>query len=88
MRLDVESGQEVLLTQNPGAAKWSPTWSADGQRLYFISVAIGNSDVYMIPAGGGTPFNLTNSPEQESWVSVGVVQAGSVSANRTAVRRR
>jgi len=88
VRLDLESGQELALTQSSGVAKWSPAWSADGQRLYFISTLSGNADVYVIAANGGTPSNLTNSPEQESWVSVGVVQAGSVSANRAAVRPR
>jgi hypothetical protein len=38
----------------------------------------------VVSANGGIPSNLTNSPEQETWVSVGVVQAGSVAA----VRRR
>ena len=88
VKLDVESGKEVALTNTTGVAKWSPAWSADGQRLYFISTGFGNSDVYVVAASGGTPTNLTNSPEQESWVSVGVVQAGSVSASRAAVRPR
>jgi Tol biopolymer transport system component len=88
VRLDVETGQEVLLTQNPGVAKWSPAWSADGQRLYYISAGAGNSDVYVVTANGGAPSNLTNSQEQESWVSVGLVQAGSVSASRAGLRSR
>jgi Tol biopolymer transport system component len=69
-------------------AGWSPAWSADGQRLFFVSAQTGNSDVYMVGVSGGTPVNLTISPEQENWVSVGVVQAGSVSASRTAQRPR
>ena len=88
VRLDVESGQEVPLTNTTGVAKWSPAWSADGQRLFFISTGSGNSDVYVVAANGGTPSNLTNSQEQESWVSVGMVQAGSVSASRVATRPR
>ena len=88
MRLDVESGQEVALTQNSAVSRWSPAWSADGQRLYFISTVLGNTDVYIVAASGGAPSNLTNSPEQETWVSVGMVQAGSVSPSRAAVRRR
>lgn len=88
VKLDIESGEEVALTNTPGVAKWSPAWSADGQRLYYISAVSGNADVYVVTSGGGAPSNLTNSPEQESWVSVGMVQAGSVSASRAEVRRR
>lgn len=88
VRLDVETGQELALTQNPGVATWSPAWSADGQRLYYISTGLGLSDVYVVTANGGAPSNLTNSPEQETWVSVGMVQAGSVAANRAMVRHR
>jgi hypothetical protein len=48
----------------------------------------GNADVYVIAANGGTPSNLTNSPEQENWVSVGTVPPTGVSASQAAVRRR
>jgi hypothetical protein len=88
VNLDLETGQEIALTHTAGVAKWSPAWSADGQRLFFVSAQTGNSDVYMVGASGATPVNLTMSPEQENWVSVGVVPAGSASVSGAAVRRR
>jgi hypothetical protein len=80
--LEVETGKETVLTATPGVAKWSPVWSADGQRLYFISAQTGNPDIYMLGMPGGTPVNLTHSPEQENWVSVGTVPLSGVSASR------
>lgn len=86
--LELATGKESLLTQNPSVAKWSPAWSADGQRLYFISAETGNPDLYMVFLAGGTQINLTNSPEQEYWVSVGTVPASGVSASLAGTRRR
>ena len=37
-----------------------------GGTLLYQSRATGNWDVYSVPAGGGTPRNLTNSPSQDS----------------------
>ena len=85
--LELATGKELLLTQNPSVAKWSPAWSADGQRLYFISAETGNPDLYMVFLAGGTQINLTNSPEQENWVSVGTVPLSGASASRTAGSR-
>lgn len=86
--LEFQTGTELALTHTPGVAKWSPAWSADGQRIYFISAPTGNLDIYMVFLAGGTPTNLTNSPDQENWVSVGTVPLSGAFASRTAVRRR
>jgi len=86
--LELETGKESVLTHTAGVAKWSPVWSADGTRIYFISAETGNPDIYMVWLAGGTPTNLTNSPEQENWVSVGTVPAGAVSASLPATRNR
>ena len=37
-----------------------------GGNLLYQSRAAGNWDVYIVPARGGTPRNLTNSPSQDS----------------------
>jgi hypothetical protein len=86
--LDVDTGQELALHQSAGIQKWSPAWSADGQRLYFISAPAGNADLFVVGATGGTPLNLTNSTEQENWVSVGTVPPSGVSASLAGARRR
>lgn len=71
--LEFQTGTELALTHTPGVAKWSPAWSVDGQRIFFISSPTGNLDIYMVLLAGGSPANLTNSHEQENWVSVGTV---------------
>jgi type 1 fimbria pilin len=78
--LDVGTGQETALTHTPGAAKWSPIWSTDGQRVYFISAPTGNQEVYIVLLSGGAQANLTNSPEQESWVSIATIPFSGVAA--------
>ncbi len=39
-----------------------PQWSPDGQWLAFGAFAGLHEDVFIVPAGGGTPINLTNNP--------------------------
>src|SRR3954452_5590329 len=38
----------------------SPQWSHDGQSLYFLSDRQGITNIYRMPAQGGTPTQLTN----------------------------
>jgi hypothetical protein len=38
----------------------SPQWSPDGQSLYFLSDRQGITNIYRMPAQGGTPTQLTN----------------------------
>jgi dipeptidyl aminopeptidase/acylaminoacyl peptidase len=84
--LDLDTGTEQALTQSPLQVEWSPTWSRDGQRIYYISTANGNPDVFVIPAGGGTPVNLTNTNTREEWVSLGMI--GAVASAQRAARIR
>jgi Tol biopolymer transport system component/type 1 fimbria pilin len=86
--LELGTGKALVLTNTPTVAKWSPAWSADGQRLYFISAESGNPDIYRVFLAGGTPTNLTNSQEQENWVSVGTVPPGGVSVSLAGTPRR
>jgi Tol biopolymer transport system component len=36
-----------------------PTWSPDGAQIAFVNGAFGATDVWIVPAGGGTPRRLT-----------------------------
>lgn len=42
----------------------SPTFSPDGSRVAFLSNASGTAQVFVIPAGGGTPKQITDFPDR------------------------
>jgi Tol biopolymer transport system component len=47
-----------------------PKWSPDGQWISFVAWNGDHEDVFIIPAAGGTPINITNHPEvdlNQSW---------------------
>lgn len=64
---DVDDGEGANLT--PGRAAQHPTWSPDGDRVAFAASTDGSGrDLYTISPGGGTPRQLTSTPnvrEQE-----------------------
>jgi TolB protein len=41
---------------------FSPRFSPDGQTILYSMAIAGNTDIYTIPASGGTPRRLTNTP--------------------------
>jgi TolB protein len=45
-----------------GSAAFAPRWSPDGRTILYSMAIAGNTDIYAIPASGGTPRRLTNSP--------------------------
>lgn len=48
----------------------SPRWSFDGSRIAFDVRLEGNSDIWWVPASGGTPTRLTKDPYDQvrpSW---------------------
>ena len=50
-----------------------PAWSADAQWLAFTSQRDGNAEVYIIPAAGGNPINLSQSrgvDRSPDWLSL------------------
>ena len=49
---------------------WSLAWSPDGKSLAFVSNATGDDEIYVIPADGGTPLNLTNRPDASDHLPV------------------
>ena len=57
-RVPTSGGTAIPLTTNE-AYDHSPVWSHNGKRLAFASTRYGNSDVFVMPASGGTPVRLT-----------------------------
>ena len=53
-----EGGSARRLTNGPGYAVF-PRFSPDGAQLAFTAQYDGNTEVYLMPAGGGTPKRLT-----------------------------
>jgi len=41
---------------------WSPRWSRDGKRLYFLSSRQGGAQIWQLPMAGGEPRQLTRAP--------------------------
>ena len=79
---NLETGQETELTVTPTLSEWSPAWSSDGLRVYFLSAAGGNADVHVIGIAGGSPVNLSASPAAETWISIGRIGAAASSRQR------
>lgn len=79
---DVQSGAETALTATASVPEWSPAWSQDGKRIYFISASTGNPDIYAITLATLAMEQVTTSAAREEWVSAGVVGLP-VSASRT-----
>src|SRR6266516_27886 len=60
----IEGGTAQRLTAANGAAS-RPVFSPDGSEIAFTGTYDGNADVYLIPAGGGTPRRLTYHPSPD-----------------------
>src|SRR5258705_9453123 len=54
-----ESGQNVQRLTAHRGRDMTPRFSADGQSIAFSSDREGNLDVWVVPAAGGTPKQLT-----------------------------
>jgi dipeptidyl aminopeptidase/acylaminoacyl peptidase len=65
---DVEQGEEGLslqrlyMTRLVGATAWSP----DGKTICFISNITGRNNLWLVPAGGGWPTQLTVSDQRQT----------------------
>ena len=54
-----ENGDVFTLVAQPGARDQYPAWSSDGKQVAFVSDASGEEQVWLVPAAGGTPRQLT-----------------------------
>ena len=52
---DLASGRVTTRLTFTAKFEWQMSWSRDGSRIFFASNQTDNSDIYSIPAGGGTP---------------------------------
>ncbi|MGZ5515545.1 MAG: protease, partial [Candidatus Aminicenantales bacterium] len=61
---DLEGRNVRRLTSDPGAES-NPVFSPDGGLVAFSGQYDGNTDVYVVPAGGGVPRRLTWHPSPD-----------------------
>jgi len=60
MVYEVETGRVRPLVEQPHMT-FAPRYSPDSSRIIFSMAINGNTDIYTIPVGGGTPTRLTNT---------------------------
>jgi Tol biopolymer transport system component len=60
-----------LTTSPAGRSAYAPTWSPDGEHIAFYAYwnEHANSEIYRIPASGGTPIRLTDNPARDEYPS-------------------
>ena len=66
---DPDGSNAVQLTVDGRSTIGAPCWSPDGERIVFHSNPEGQWDVYVIPAAGGKPRNLTSHPASDAFPS-------------------
>ena len=66
---DPDGSNAVQLTSMAAYATGYPHWSPDGERIVFHSNLEGQWEVYVIPAAGGKPRNLTSHPAVDRFPS-------------------
>ena len=63
------SVEPVLLQAGDGSA-YMPSWSPDGESITFTSNRTGDFEVFVVPAGGGEPTNLSRNPgSDDGWAA-------------------
>lgn len=75
LRLDgpAHSGEARQPTNDPAderAISWPggiKPWSPDGRQFVFSSSRSGNRDIWVTPAEGGEPWQLTSGPSEDDW---------------------
>ena len=67
---DADGGNTSPLTSFSDGIAGSPKWSPDGQFIVFDARYEGNTDIYTVPAEGGSVKRLTDNPAEDhvpSW---------------------
>lgn len=67
MRVNITTMEKENLTKQ-GDYKWSPTWAKG--KLAFESKQDANAEIYLVPAEGQDPINLTNNPASDQQPSM------------------
>ena len=58
--VSAEGGEPRILTESSANAV-RPAWSRDGRWIYFRSKPLGSVQIWKMPAGGGTPTQITQN---------------------------
>lgn len=69
-RKNPTTGSEFQLTSSLLDNEWGASFSPDEAHFAFNGDASGNTDIYIMPSGGGASFNLTANPNEDvspSW---------------------
>lgn len=66
--VETTGGHLRRLTHEASTEQW-PTWSADGQWIYFTSDRTGSWEIWKAPAAGGTAARITTSGALKAWES-------------------
>src|SRR2546421_6179316 len=67
--VEIGTGARHVLTHARRTVR-QPRWSPDGSRLAFLSAVDGKQQVFVLPMGGGDPWQVTKSPtavQQYAW---------------------
>ncbi len=60
--VDAASGEAPTLAQARGGTLFGVAWSPNGGHIAYVSSAGSHSDVYVVPAAGGEPVNVSDGP--------------------------
>jgi TolB protein len=60
--MDLDGENDRALLAGPPAMSFAPVFSPDGRRIAFSMANEGNTDIYIVGAGGGFPQRLTTAP--------------------------
>ena len=62
-------GSEARPLTDAGHRDLHPRWSPDGRRVAFTSDRAGGTAIFLVPAGGGEPAELTRHPRPIDWLA-------------------
>jgi TolB protein len=60
--MNLDGSNDRALLAGPPAMSFAPAFSPDGRRIAFSMANEGNTDIYVVGAGGGFPQRLTTAP--------------------------